>query len=432
MIRAPCLSALLAMVVAGIGRCQLPVARVQLVRCAATSDAPCVSAGIELGIAERAAAAQFDSGSESAAWRGRLGGVPLVGAGVSRRRSGDRPLRLLILVDRGAEMNGERTAFTRIALKSWIAALDSSTVRIAVAGFDDSDSLRNIDEAVLGTASAAVSAIDRLPRPQTKALAPLYIAVTRAARRIDRELRAAEGSQGGVMVITAGRNDIGRAKGTEPPLTELNGLTAASAAIATAGRRVWVIVLGSDQPVDDLRMLVGSIGAVTAVPVDPNALANRLTGIAREFARPRQLTFGLGATEAALGRSTLTGTAELRVREGVAAARALYWRPPLLAMPVFQGVADTGALSPALREVLLVGGNGTDRSLIALLVALVVLSLWLLVPRLAWVDHDAPRATPRESVGTQSDTIAGGVPETAPRKPEDITHQTARRSAMRR
>ena len=101
-------------------------------------------------------------------------------------------------------------------------------------------------------------------------------------------------------------------------------------------------------------------------------------------------------------------------------------------MPTFQGIADSGALSPALREVLIAGGSGTERPLIALVIAILALSVWLLVPRLAWIDRDERGPAPREPAITRSDTLVGELVETAPRKPEDITHQTARRTAMHR
>lgn len=432
MIRTSCLCALFTWVITGVASCQLPVTRLRLVRCAPTSDAPCVSAAIELSRAERAAATRLDSSVESTAWRGRLGTMPLVGAGVSRRRSVIHPVRLLIVVDRGAEMAGERMAFTRIALKAWIATLDSAAIRIAVAAFDGTDATHAVDTAAMGTARAAVAAVDRLPPPEAKAASPLYDAVVSAVQRIDRELRAAPGSEGGVLVVTAGRNQVGRASGPSPLLSGSAGLAAASAAITAAGRRIWLIVLGPDQPGEDLRTLVGPRGETATIPVDPNALANQLNGITRELPQPRQLIFGLGTTEAALGRSTSFGSAELMVGNGAHAARALFWRPPFVAMPKFQGVADSGALSPELKEVLLVGGNGTDRSLIAFLLALVVVSLWLLVPRLVWIEGDTPIAASHAAHARPNDTVAPGVPETAPRKPEDITHQTARRTAMHR
>jgi Mg-chelatase subunit ChlD len=434
MMRLPFLCAVFASAITGIARCQLPVIRLRLVRCAPTSDAPCVSAAVELGSAERAAAARLDSSAESTAWRGRLGAMPLVGAGVSRPRSVIRPVRLLVVVDRGADMAGERTAFTRIALKSWIATLDSASVKIAVAAFGGSDATHAVDAAAMGSVAAAVAAVDRLPPPETKAASPLYDAVVRAAQRIDRELRATPGSEGGVLVITAGRNQVGGAGAASSVRSGGSaGLAAASAAIQTANRRIWLIALGPDELGEELRTLAGTLGVIAVIPVDPNALSNQLNRVARDLPQPRQLVFGLGTTEPAfLGRSTLFGTAELGVGNGARAAHALFWRPPLVAMPTFQGVADSGALSSDLKEVLLVGGNGTDRSLIAFLLALVVVSIWWLVPRLVWVDHDTQAAVSHESTPRPNDTTVPGAPESAPRKPEDITHQTARRTAMHR
>ncbi|MGH7592302.1 MAG: hypothetical protein ACRELE_00370 [Gemmatimonadales bacterium] len=409
------------------------MARLQLLRCATIGDAPCVSAGIHLSATERTVAAQLDSGTESAAWRGRLGGSLLVGAGVSRSHSTAGAFRLLILIDRGAMMSGDRTAFTRIALKAWLAGLDSTEVSLAVAGFGGGDPARDVNEAPLGSGPAAISAVDRLPPPESEAATPLYSALAVAVQRIAREVRAAPGSRGGVLVVTAGRNEIGRSSNSSPWLSGADGLAAASAIVTAAGQPVWVIVLGVEPSLDDVRALAGAGGAASAVAIDPNALASRLAEIGREFPGPRQLTFGLGAIGVtALGRSAWAGTAELHAGGGIAIARPLYWRPPLLAMPVFQGVADSGVLSPALKEALLVGGNGSDRSLIALLLALVIGSLWLLLPRLVWVDHEPQVSASRDFTTRPSETLSRGAPEGKPRQPEDITHQTARRTAMHR
>ncbi|HEY8061573.1 MAG TPA: hypothetical protein VID74_02190 [Gemmatimonadales bacterium] len=433
MIRAFLLGTIVSSAITGMASGQVPVIRLRLVRCAPTSDAPCVSAGLELGNAERAAAG-LDSSTESTAWRGRLEAMALVGAGVSRPRSGIRPVRLLIVVDRGAGMAGERTAFTRIALKSWLATLDSASVRIAVAAFDGSTATHAIDSAAMGSVAAAVVAVDRLPPPEAKAGSPLYDAVVHAAQRIDRELRAAPGSEGGVLIITAGRDQQGGAGApTARRNQESEGAAAASAAVQAASRRIWLIALAPAELGAELRTLAGPMGEVSTIPVDPNALSNQLSMVAWDLPQPRQLVFGLGATEAGfLGRSSLFGSAELGVGTGARVLHPLFWRPPLMAMPTFQGVADSGALSSDLKEVLLVGGNGTDRPLIAFLLALVVVSIWVLLPRLAWMDRDAQAVASPESMTRANDTVAPGAPETAPRKPEDITHQTARRTAMHR
>ena len=108
------------------------------------------------------------------------------------------------------------------------------------------------------------------------------------------------------------------------------------------------------------------------------------------------------------------------------------WRPPLLAMPVFRGVADSSLLAPALREALIIGNSGgSDRPVIALLLAMLVGFAWVAVQRLGW---DKIEMSPKREHGAVTRTTIGGTPddEAPPRSPDDVTRQTARRTALRR
>jgi hypothetical protein len=103
-------------------------------------------------------------------------------------------------------------------------------------------------------------------------------------------------------------------------------------------------------------------------------------------------------------------------------------------MPTFQAVAEPSGLSPALREALLLGvGAGSNRPFVALLMAVLVAGIWLLALRVGWRESLGAVPVVRERASTTR-TLATGVKteEGAPRKPEDITHQTARRTAMSR
>ncbi|MGH7524314.1 MAG: hypothetical protein ACREK8_08415 [Gemmatimonadales bacterium] len=405
---------------------QASPARVKLVRCAAASPTPCATVTMELDQQEGAAAAEVNDSTVGAAWRGRLGGVSLAGAGVSSPQSAARGHRLLVLVDRGAAMLGDRITFARVSLKAWLAGLDTTGLRIAVTGFAASDTMHGIDAARFGSMRDAIAAVDQLPPPGPLDSASVAAAIARAINRVERELPRSSATDGGVLVIAADGEDLSVAAGSA---TAWDG----SRPPGSAARRIWVISMGSVGAAGPDRAVAGGATTVLRVATDPNALANALHQVARELSRGRQLTFGLGATEAvALGRTAMTGHVELRQGSTVLAVRRISWRPPLLAMPVFQGVADSNALSPALKEILLVGGNSSMRSLVALLMGLLVISAWLLVPRLGWTEEEIQVKRSHPSSVTRSDTVTSAVVETAPRKPADITQQTARRTAMKR
>jgi hypothetical protein len=419
---------LAAVFVPGAARAQVSPAKVKLVRCAEASVMPCASVTVELNRREGAVAAELNDSAADAAWHGRLGGVPLAGAGVSWPRSVVRAKRLLVVVDRGAAMVGDRIALARVSLKAWLAALDTAGIRVAIAGFAASDTAHSIDAARFGSVPEAIAAIDQLPPPASRDSASVASAIARAVDRVDRELPAGSAMDADVVVIAADGGDLS-ATASANLATHWDDSTRADA----AARRIWVIAMGTAGTTGRGVPVAGSAVSVLRIPTDPNALANALHRVGRELSRGRQLTFGLVATEAvALGRTAMTGNVELRQANAVLVDRRVSWRPPLVAVPVFQGVADSNALSPALKEILLVGGSTSMRSLVALLMALLIVSAWLLLPRLGWTEEDIQVKRSHPSSVTRSDTVTGAVVEIAPRKPEDITQQTARRTAMKR
>ena len=105
------LLAVLGITVARVGMAQVP-ARLELVRCTAGSDAPCLRARVTLDASARAAVGALDSVWQNAAWSGEIVGHPLVGPGLGAAPAEVLPTRLLILIDRGAAMSGEGIACT--------------------------------------------------------------------------------------------------------------------------------------------------------------------------------------------------------------------------------------------------------------------------------------------------------------------------------
>jgi hypothetical protein len=426
---------LLALAAAPAMSAQAP-ARLELVRCAAGSDVPCVRTRVTLGAAARAGMGMLDSSGESKAWSGELAGGALVAPGLAAAHTALVPTRLLVLIDRGSGMAGEGIAFTRIALKSWLSGLDSSAIQVAIAGFDGRDLAPQIAGVTFRSPAAVLAVVDSMPAPAAKGHSPLYSATLLGAERVAATVASSPGAVGGLLVITAGQNDVGRGRDAVDLLSGTSGLSHAVAGIGSAAQRTWIMALGStDPPADDLRTLAGPAGSAYAVALNPNAIAARLAAIAREFIGARDLTFGVGAIgTAALARTAAGGAASLGVDSTAIKVAMLSWRPPLIAMPSFQAVADPSALSPALREALLLGvGGGSNRPFVALLMAALVAGIWLLVLRVGWRESIAAVPVARERASTTR-TMATGVKteEGAPRKPEDITHQTARRTAMSR
>ena len=245
------------------------------------------------------------------------------------------------------------------------------------------------------------------------------------------ELASCQRPGDAVLLITAGHNDVGRGKeagdlfaGPDDWHARLPLLRAGRARGSSCSRQIV--------PTSCELSLVLADQSPSCRSTPTRSQAAWLPS--RELLGARDVTFGLGGTgTAGIARAALSGSAVLRAGER-SVVKPIAWRPPLIAMPVFQGVADSTALTPAVRDALLAGANGGgNRSLIGLVLALVVVSLWLLVPRIGWVEPPARPAVHREPATTTKSMPATLAPDPVPaRKPEDITHQTARRTAMHR
>jgi hypothetical protein len=228
-------------------------------------------------------------------------------------------------------------------------------------------------------------------------------------------------------------------------------VTVGRSVIAQVPARLELVrcVAGNDVPCVRTRVTLDSAERAAAAQVDSahvgdawlgnvggNALvAPGLGTVPGALADQRELTFGIGAIGvSALARSAAFGSVELDVGADRATVARLTWRPPLVAMPTFQAVADPSALSPALREVLLLGAGGAgNRPVIALVMVLLVAGIWLVTQRLGWRELAVAAPASRErSTTTRTGAMGAMTEEGPPRKPEDITNQTARRTALRR
>lgn len=110
------------------------------------------------------------------------------------------------------------------------------------------------------------------------------------------------------------------------------------------------------------------------------------------------------------------------------------WRPPLIALPLFAGVADSASLPDAVRDALAAGEDPPGiRGVVALLLVGCAGLLVLFVPRFAWQDYreteeDLARqvAAARALLSTQElEELRGKAPrEAKPRAPDESTTES--------
>ena len=413
---------------------------VRLVRCVPGRDTPCLTARVALARGSAEALSGLDSAAESRAWTGVLGGARLIGPGVTVPRRIEPPLRLLVLLDRSGSMIGEGIAFTRITLRSFIEGLDSGTTRVAVAGFESRGVARGIDAARFLPPRDAARALDQLPAPDPQANTALYSALVDGVEHLASARAAAPGTQGAILLVTDGRNDVGHPRDDAGLLAGPDGLRQAAEAAARSGDGIWIMGVGENLSSAEIAALAGERGSATTVSLDPNAMGARLAAIARELRGSRELTFGVGGgAAAALARAPWIGTAAAWSGGKPVVTQLLSWRPPLFALPAYEGVAEAASLPAELRDVGTGGIAGGMRWLMALFFALSGGVLWLVVPRYAWVrqpmagvvsaEAPAPRAKPAAAAAADTSGLRRDVEEAPPRRPGDITRERPALSA---
>jgi len=421
------------LIAAGALAAQEPVP-VRLVRCVPGRDAPCLTARVALARGAAETLSALDSAAESRAWTGVLGGARLIGPGVTVPRRIEPPLRLLVLLDRSGSMIGEGIAFTRITLRSFIEGLDSATTRVAVAGFESRDVARGIDAARFLPPRDAARALEQLPAPDPQANTALYSALVGGVEHLAAARAATPGTQGAILLVTDGRNDVGHPRDDGGLLAGAEGLRQAAEAAARSGDGIWIMGVGGNLSSAEIATLAGERGSATTVSLDPNAMGARLAAIARELRGSRDLTFGVGGgAAAALARAPWAGTAAAWSGGKPVVTQTLAWRPPLFALPAYEGVAEAASLPPELRDVGASALAGGMRWLMLLFFALSGAVLWLVLPRYVWARSAAaapPVAAPAPAAARKApaaEPSAGGLrrdaTEAPPRKPADITQE---------
>lgn len=399
-------------------------AQPELVRCSEGRSVPCFRTRVDL----TPAAAQALGSGDSARWSGAAGAVPFREVDVRTVADAARPLVLLVLFDVSGSMAGDGMQQTRSALRAFLRGLSGSEV--AVAPFGSRDVTAGIRAARFGTAIQAEAAMDRLPAPAGNT--GLYSAVATGAEVLAARLRSAPaGAQGVLLVLTDGRNDVGH-PGDEPGLLAgPDGRERAVDAVRRGGLPVWMVGIGNGVDAGELATLAGPMGTPHTVAFDPVRLGRTLGELSGSLASARQVTAVLPAD----ARPRLArGEAEMRVEHAVRGTagppHTARWRPPLMALPAFAGVASPSrplATLAAMRDEPAAGGTLPVFAILASMLAV----LWWIVPPLIWpVRRAAPAAAPPrnapEGVG-----IRAGVREAPPRRPSDVTAALARRIVVR-
>ena len=140
-------------------------------------------------------------------------------------------------------------------------------------------------------------------------------------------------------------------------------------------------------------------------------------------------------TGTALGRVALRGAVMLNAGDFTTVSVPATWRPPRLALPVFEGIADSASLSAPMRDALAAGGEPASvRPMMALVLALMGGLLIAFVPRFLWpVSRDSDEDLARQVVAARAllstqelEELRGKAPrEGKPRLPDEPTHESA-------
>jgi hypothetical protein len=266
---------------------------------------------------------------------------------------------------------------------------------------------------------------------------------------------APAGTRGGLLVLTDGKNDVSGRRDDPGLLTGPDGRRVATEAAARSGHALWIIGAGGVEP-QELRALAGPQGQPYIIALNPILLGQSLAAIAQQIGTERELTFGLSTgSRLRLARSRIPPVVRYRVAGGGSGqadagfARLLAWRPPLYALPAYEGIADSTSLPAEVRAVMgFADSDASRRWLLALFIGLIGVVAGGVLPRVAWWSAVAPAPAPsidaaapapaaggekEESKGSAaaSPATSGGlrrdVQEAPPRTPDEVTASSARR-----
>jgi hypothetical protein len=416
----------------------------RIVRCAAAADVPCAVVSVQLEAPE---ARREPNDSTGRWWTGRLAGADLTGIRERVDNANSAPWKLLILLDLSGSMRGEGLRYARTGLRAFINSLPPRGVAVAVAPFESRQVAPRIASARFGPPSAAVQALDALPQPDVVANTALYSAVVAGLERLDAEVRGAEpGTRGGLLLLTDGKNDVRGRADDQGLLSGAAGRQTAADVAAKSAHNIWLVGAGNVDR-EELATLAGSRGEALADALDAVVLANRFLHIGRQIAADREVTLRVVSPSVALlsrsgGSGTLMASTGGTGTGDAAVVRQLDWRPPLLALPAYDGVADSGSVPPDVAGVAGIEDNWNRRVVVSIALVLLWLALTASLPTLfpapvravsAEGQLEAREAVPQAKAAAASsrDERSTGLrtdaKEAPPRKPDEITASGARR-----
>jgi Mg-chelatase subunit ChlD len=428
-----------------VSRASAQATDARLVRCAPDSDVPCLVTTLDLTPTELKLVAANDSLPAARVWAGRIAGRQMVGPTVSVVRETSVPFKLMILVDVSGSMRGEGLAFVRNAVRTFLRDLPERGVDVAVAPFESRRVAERIAGARFGTPGQAAAALEALPPPDPAGNTALYSALREGVVAVDRAVRAAAvpGTRGGVLLITDGRNDVAGRRDDRGLLSGPEGRNAASETARRSGQSLWLVGAGKVDAAE-LSALAGAGGRPYIIALNPIVLTQSLTSVARQITTARALVFGVpSGSRVRLARARTPVAVRFRAPTGGAAefTRLVPWRPPLYALPAYQGVADSTSVPGEVRAVMGIAGTDSARRwLLAVLFGVLAIVGAAVVPYGVWsapataaarapapaIAAEAPGA-PRGSDAERASGLRRDVREAPPRKPDEITASSARR-----
>ncbi|HEY0015353.1 MAG TPA: vWA domain-containing protein [Longimicrobium sp.] len=413
-----------------------------LVRCGPDARSACLR--VRTTLAPERAGALAPAESAGGAWRLRHGGAELRARPAAVPRVAAPPLRLLVLVDVSGSMSDGGLQTARSALRGFLADLPAGSVRAAVVPFASARVAERIRAARFVPGPQAAAQVDALPAPDGNTA--LYSAVREGLARLGAEPPPGDTAWNALLVVTDGRNDVGR-RGDDPGLLAgEEGRRQAVEAVRASGAYAWMVGIGAGLDAAELRALGRPRGASFIVAEDAVALRRALQGIQGWIFTGREFLLPVGGSAQA---RLAPGPARVEARAGEAAAGGV-WVPPVFALPAFQGrstarVEGAGAADPWLLR----------RAAVLAFFAGVLLILWTAVPPLLRAPAPParafapPAADPVPAAGTgvrrriqlrtggaaiplagvaavAADGLRPGLAEAPPRRPTDVTAKVSR------
>jgi Mg-chelatase subunit ChlD len=427
----------------------------RLLRCTAHAPAPCIRSLVVVRPEEARALSGRPTTGGAEEWVARLGSTELSRGYVRTPRATRPPLRLLVLVDISGSMADSGLQTARSALRLFLSELPRDSVLVAVAPFSSRRVMERVREARFTPAPDALVQVDQLPQPQGNT--GLYSAVQAGLGSVAGAVRDAGGEAwGAVLVVTDGKNDVG--PGDDPGLLAgEDGRREVVESIRRSGAYMFVVGIGSAPDVGELKALAGARGEHFLVAEDPVSLRGALSRIQAWILDSRVLVFPVpGGAESLAGGALPFEVRAGSTRPGPGAVRTGAWRPPLFALPAFQGVVDPAGAPDWLVRPLSTGDPWILRrvAILAFFSGLLLI-LWVVVPRLVWRAPSqaavAPAAGgPPPAPGTdrpvrirlarageaatyfphsppQQGGLRRDLEEAPPRRPTDVTASVARR-----